>query len=277
MTIQPLDIAIDVSDNNPSIDWPKVHAAGIRIAFVKVMQSPLSRYPSGPAQIAGARAAGIEVVPYAFLVPADPLIYAREFVARAEIDPGGAFMLDWEGRAAQTCTPQVAEAIGHHLALSYGRDPVGYWGLPGSTPAAPTGRMLGWPRMVPRYPTIGVNSWGALPLLPRTRPEHYWTAAGTARALPIFAQYTAWGRVGGIAGVVDRSVAFFPSEADAIAWVTGKAPGSALEARNPISATAPAPAAVPTAPAPRAAPDDGEKTADDLNREELAHLASQEK
>ena len=222
----PLDICIDTSDNQERrapIDWPAVYADGIRIAFIKIMQDPMARYSGWEAQVTGARAAGIFVIPYAFLVPADPASYAKEFAVRADpLEPGGAFMLDWEGRASQTCTPPVAEAIGRELAARYGRDPIGYWGLPGSTPAMPTEIMLGWPRTVPRYPNGAAEQFDDLPERDILDPI---LAVKTERGgLPVFWQYTANGKVKGITGPVDRSVAFFPTEADAIAWCAGKGP-----------------------------------------------------
>ena len=215
-----LDIAIDVSDNNDVRDWAAVRAAGIRIAFVKFMEQPGHAYQSGPVQAARAKAVGIAVVPYWFLRPlAAPQVKAavKDFAARAALGPGQAFMLDWEGRANQTCTPPIAEEIGAELAAIASRKPTGYWGVPGSSPAAPTGAMLQWDRFVPRYPVKGANSFASLPIHCHQHPELYWKPGGD-RALPQFGQYTAWGRVRGIEGVVDRSVAFFPDEERAVTW-----------------------------------------------------------
>ncbi len=219
-----LDICVDVSDNNSDIDWPAVYAAGIRIAFVKVMEYPQHGYPSGPVQIRGASAAGVITIPYWFMRPllGAPAIdaAAKEFAKRAELGPDKRFMLDWEGRASQTCTAAAAEAAGEQLSAITGLPPVGYWGLPGSTPAKPTMKMMGWARLVPRYPQQDAPSWADLSAGIRMHLPRYWgTPAGT---LPAFAQYTAWGRVDGIEGDVDRSVAFFADEAAAIAWARGK-------------------------------------------------------
>lgn len=219
MTVMPLDIAIDVSDNNDVVDWPALYAAGIRIAFIKIIEWPGHLYPSGPAQLAGARAAKIAAIPYGFLRPCDPGAYVREFAARCDLSPGMGFMLDWEGRASQTCSAQVAEQIGEQLALIAQRPPIGYWGEAGSTPAAPTNKMLRWGRFVPRYPIRGVNSFAALPQVIRDNPERWWKLDGGIMGLPRFGQYTAWGRVGGVKGLVDRSVGFFANEQAALDWV----------------------------------------------------------
>lgn len=213
-----LDIVIDTSDNQPKIDWPKVYASGIRIAFVKILEYPAHGYASGPVQMAGARKAGLLAVPYGFLRAVDPKAYVREFIARCDLAPGMAYCLDWEGRASQTCAAQVAEEIGEELALIAKRKPIGYWGRPGSTPAAPTAKMNTWERWVPRYPVVGINKFSALSLSPRTDPQKWW---GDPKGLPRFGQYTAWGRVPGITSVVDRSVAFFADEVAALAWVKG--------------------------------------------------------
>lgn len=238
----PFDIAIDVSDNNPKIDWHAAHASGIRIAFVKVIEYPGHEYPTGRPQLAGARAAGIVAIPYGFLRPVNPGPYIREFAARAELAPGMAFALDWEGRSSQTASPAIAEAIGLGLAEIAGRPPLGYWGRPGATPAAPTAKMRGWDRWIPRYPIIGINSWAALPEATRNNPEHWW---GDGAALPRFAQYTAQGRVSGVTGLVDRSVAFFASEAAALAWCRGAGPQATTPAATPVAENpSPQPAAV---------------------------------
>lgn len=278
--IQPFDIAIDVSDNNGAIDWPAVHAAGIKIAFVKAMEGVGRDYPTWGPQSEGANQAGLIVIPYLFLRPCDPKVAAAHFRQVTGLGPGMAFALDWEGRASQTATPPVAEAIGEELARIAERKPIGYWGLPGSTPAAPTEAMRAWPRWVPRYPVIGTNSWKMLPDRARLHPQLYWPGGRAQNDLPHFGQYTAWGRVAGIQGVVDRSVAFFPSLADALTWCTGVAP-DAKAAGKPLERAAPAAAAgvaaKPASPHPAApsAPHDGEKTADDLNRAELDRLARQ--
>jgi Glycosyl hydrolases family 25 len=171
-----------------------------------------------------AAAAGLVVIPYHFLRPGMAKEQARQFRDIAELDAGMATALDWEGRASQTASPADAEAVGAELEALTGRAPLGYWGIPGSTPAAPTARMRLWPRWVPRYPVVGVNSFTALPAKVREHPGLYWPDGRGLNGLPYFGQYSAWGRVAGITGLVDRSVAFFPSIEDAIAWCAGKAP-----------------------------------------------------
>lgn len=221
VTARPWDIAIDLSDNNSVTDWSAVYGAGIRIAFIKIMELPTEAYPSGPKQIAGARDAGIVPIPYAFLRPCDPKVAAKEFASRCDLAAGMPMCLDWEGRASSTCTAGVAEEIGETLALTAKRKPVGYWGIPGSTPAAPTAAMLAWDDWVPRYPVTGVNSFAALPERAQSHPELYWLPRHKDAVLPLFGQYTAQGRVPGISGLVDRSVAFFASIEAALAWCGG--------------------------------------------------------
>jgi hypothetical protein len=252
----PFDIVIDVSDNNPRIDWRQAYAAGIRVALCKILENPAHPYPTGPLQLAGAAAAGIIGVPYGFLRPVNPITYAREFKTRCDLRPGMRFMLDWEGRASQTCTPAIAEMIGEELAQTAGVKPIGYWGEPGATPALPTRLMQSWDRMVPRYPHQGARCWTDLPEGVRNRPEAKWIAE--TRGLPRLAQYTAWGRVPGIAGDVDRSVVFALTEAAALAWFrpppkppqiaqhAGERPPAATQAAE-TGQTAPAVAAGPPA------------------------------
>jgi GH25 family lysozyme M1 (1,4-beta-N-acetylmuramidase) len=254
MALQPFDCVIDVSDNNPAIDWPAARRDGVRIAFVKIMQGPETSYPSGPRQLAAAHAADVIAIPYAF-VPgvADPAAYAFEFAARSGLGPGMRFMLDWEGRASQTCPARVAEAIGAALAAIAGDKPIGYWGLPGATPALPSAAMAGWYRFIPRYPRPA-SRWPALPSAVVANPLRWWGEDGN---LPRFAQYTAVGQVAGIRGAVDRSVIFAETLEAALAWARGAMPQA-------VGAT-PKPAA--------AAADDSEAAAEALNRAELSTLA----
>lgn len=214
------DIAIDVSHWQGTIDWPAVADAGICIAMIKASEGAASRDRNFTANRTGAERAGILAIPYHFLTPEPAAEQAANFRAATDLDTGMAFALDWEGRASTTAPPETAEAVGEALALDAGRKPLGYWGIPGSSPALPTAKMLDWPRWVPRYPRAGVACWDELPDSVRLDPVQWWRPDDTGRLIDYlhFAQYTAWGRVPGIAGPCDRSVAFFASAEDALAW-----------------------------------------------------------
>lgn len=280
MTIQPLDIAIDVSHWQGMIDWPKVFAAGIRIAMLKASEGASGVDNRFVSNRRAAEDAGLVAIPYHFLRPINPGDQVKLFRSVALLDPGMAYALDLEGRASQTASPADAEAVGNELAALLGRPPLGYWGIAGSTPAAPTARMRLWPRWLPRYPVIGVNSFAALPPKVREHPALYWPDAHNNTAgLPYFGQYTSWGRVSGIDGLVDRSVAFFPTVDAAIQWCRGGAPqkaaGSVLDAPQPAApAPAAGPGSAPPAPPQRrsAAAADTDSEAERLNQEELARL-----
>lgn len=199
MTITPLDIVIDISRWQGVPDWTHVAAAGIKLAFIKAVEGSSVVDKSFAANKAGATAVGIHVVPYDFLRGTSVASVAADFFANtAGLSRGTPFMLDWEGRASDTCTALTTGAIGSHLTTLTGRTPVGYWGMPGSTPAQPTQAMAAWDRFVPRYPQV-------------PQPPSY--AALTSRSvskLPLagslFVQYSSAGRVSGIVGDVDRSV-----------------------------------------------------------------------
>jgi hypothetical protein len=157
---EPLDICIDVSDAQKVIDWPAVAGAGIRIAFVKATEGATFTAKTFERNRTQAAAAGIVVIPYHFLRHDDPQGQIRHFRAVTGLDAGMPFALDLEGRASQTASARDAEMIGEELALVAGRPPIGYWGLPGSTPVAPTRKMLAWPRWIPRYPVVGGQQLG---------------------------------------------------------------------------------------------------------------------
>ncbi len=190
------DGVIDVSHHNGPIDWPAVAAAGIALAFVKASQGTGFADPRFAANRRGAAAAGILVVPYHFLVRGEAEAQARHFLAVAELGPGEPAMLDWETEAA------AAElvALGGTVAAATGRDPVGYYGWAQLAAAHPV--LSRWPLMLPAYPHGNrpgdyARLVSAPPRLPPGRPA--------ARPYD-FHQYTPAGRVGGIAGPVDRSV-----------------------------------------------------------------------
>lgn len=210
-----LDICIDVSDSQPVISWKAVYAAGIRLAFVKAIEGVALGYSTWVPQSIGAREAGIMVVPYGFLRPTTvPPIVAANFIKGAGIQHMSPFALDWEGRAATTCTAAQAETIGNQIAVVAGRKPLGYWGMPGSTPSTPTAGMSGWDRWVPRYPQLPQPAKFAdlRPLNALKRPPG------------LFWQYTSSGKVDGIPRLVDRSV-WCGTMDELVAWyATGARP-----------------------------------------------------
>jgi len=211
--MQAFDIAIDVGDAQPHIDWPAVAAAGIRIVMIKCTEGATFVSPTFAAQWKGALDARLKPIPYHFLRPGSADAQVQRFRNVAALAKNQPYALDWEGRASQTCTPQVAEAIGTQLAVITGRLPLGYWGIHGSTPALPTAAMLTWDRWVPRYPQQGAETVAMLreSAMNKRPPEALWW------------QYTCWGRVPGIKGPVDRSAIFAESLESALAWYgTGK-------------------------------------------------------
>lgn len=214
MTLAPFDAAIDVGDAQPAINWREVAAAGITVAMIKATEGTGFTSPTFAAQRAGAEAAGIKTVPYHFLRPGSADAQVARFKAATQLAKNQPYALDWEGRAAQTAAPAIVEAVGVQLQALTGRTPLGYWGIPGSTPAAPTAAMQGWDRWIPRYPKSGAANFAGLG-----------SAAAKVPPGALFWQYTCWGKVAGIPVAVDRSVFFGSSLADLLAWyATGARP-----------------------------------------------------
>lgn len=235
MTIEPHDIAIDCSHWQGVIDWPAVAASGIRIAMIKATEGTAFVDPKWDGNRSAAERAGIEVIPYHFLRPGRPEKQASHFRQVAGLQRDMPFCLDWEGKASETSTAIDTETIGGELSAIADRLPLGYWGIPGSTPAWPTAAMLEWPRWVARYPKQGARRWEDVPASRRTDWRHCWLTGDQDRP-PLFAQYTQWGRVPGVAGDVDRNVAFFPSADDAVAWCRSEAPAAPTDRRAQLDA-----------------------------------------
>ena len=195
-----LDACIDLSHWNNAgdpIDWSRVDPA-IVLVFAKATQGG-KRDPQHANNRAGCYATGRMFIPYDFLDGSSRDAQVAAF--RPYLVKGLPFMLDWEGRAAQTASPVDAEYIGKQLEVVAGRPPLGYWGIAGSTPARPTPAMAAWPRFVPRYPVADAGSLTDLSANVLTR-----MAADDELATAAFWQYTSAGKVGGIVGAVDRSV-----------------------------------------------------------------------
>jgi lysozyme len=147
-----LDIVIDVSDAEGAIHWGDVAAAGIRVAMIKATEGATFTAHTWATNVAGANAAGIAVIPYHFMTNADAAAQADHFHTVAALSPGTAYALDWEKRVVDsgdiTAGATQVDTVGRALAAFVGRNPLGYWGIPGSTPGAPTAFMASWDRWV---------------------------------------------------------------------------------------------------------------------------------
>lgn len=213
------DGVIDVSHHNGAIDWPAVAAGGIALAFIKATQGMGFVDPAFDRNRGAAVKAGVLVVPYHFIDTSDPNRQAGHFLIVTGLGDGELGMLDWETEA----TVETVVAIGQAVAFRTGRDPVHYYGFAQLEQADPD--LSGWPLMLPAYPG-GITPGNYLslvkhaPRLPPGRP--------TERPYD-FHQYTAAGRVAGIAGPVDRSI-WVGTKAELRAWyATGALPVPADE------------------------------------------------
>jgi lysozyme len=215
-----LDIAIDVSDAQGAVDWAQVAAAGVRLAMIKASEGATFKAATWDANSSAARAAQIRVVPYHFVTNADAAAQAAHFEAVAGLAPGMAYALDWERRLLRDGTDLTAaaaqvEAIGQRLLAVTGRNPLGYWPMRGNMPGTPTAAMASWERWVPRYRIGKISDFSHMPGRFQSPGADF-----------LFWQYTDGGRVPGIAGDVDRSVALFDDETELASWVGG---GAAIE------------------------------------------------
>ena len=213
------DGVIDVSHHNGAIDWPAVAGSGIALAFVKATQGVRFTDPKFRRNRSDAERAGLLVVPYHFLDTADPEQQARHFLAVTGLGNRQPGMIDWE-----TAAPTAAVvAFGAALADRTGRDPVAYYGYAQPPEADPA--LSAWPLMLPAYPRGNrPGDYRSLvsrpPRLPPGRPTGW---AGQPRPYD-FHQYTASGRIAGIAGPVDRSI-WVGTRAELKAWyATGALP-----------------------------------------------------
>jgi len=214
-----LDVIIDVSDANGEIAWQRVAAAGVRVAMIKATQGATFKAHRWEANRAGAQAAGIRVVPYHFVTNADVAAQSAHFEAVAGLTPGTAYALDWEKYALRdgtglTATAEQVETMGKILTAVLGRAPLGYWGIPGNTPEPTRPSMQDWERWIPRYRLGKIASFADMPLSHQSPGPPF-----------LFWQYTDGGRLDGIAGDVDRSVANFASVQDLLAWCAPWAAG----------------------------------------------------
>jgi lysozyme len=200
-----LDVVIDVSHGQGDIDWRSVAEAGIKVAMVKATEGHTFTDSAWHANLRGATQAGIKVIPYHFLRAGAAEDQAAHFRDVVGLKHGMAYALDWEG--TRTAAAADVEQMGRILAEITRRNPVGYWGMPGNTPETPTAAMERWERWVPRYPLRGIANFPAMPL------AHHLTGVEYR-----FWQYTSHGKVSGIHGDVDRSVASFDDPDHLIRW-----------------------------------------------------------
>jgi lysozyme len=202
----PLDVVIDVSDAQGVIDWAAVANAGIKVAFVKATEDASFAARRWPMNKREAEKAGLKVIPYHFIGRANFERQAAHFRDVAGLTPGSAYALDWEGHP--TATAEEVEMMGNALLEITGRTPLGYWGIPGSSPENPTPAMQRWERWVPRYPLRNIANFQQLPerrRSPGVPSYRFW-------------QYTKWGLVPGIHGFVDRSIASFDDVEELVRW-----------------------------------------------------------
>ena len=228
-----LDFVIDVSDANGQIDWHRVAAAGVKVAMIKATEGATFTAHTWTTNRDGAKAAGIAVVPYHFLSTADPQTQAEHFISVAGLAQGMAYALDWEG--VGTASPDQVDVIGHALVEVARRTPLGYWGIPGSTPKqtqdgppeTPSAFMQTWERWVPRYREGTISDFSKMPTH-FTSP--FGPPGGSPPGLPfLFWQYTDGGIVDGInlngppqdKNRTDRSVGAFNDANAMVAWVNG--------------------------------------------------------
>ena len=108
--------AIDVSAIQAAIDWPSVAATGVQVVFVEIGIGNDGANEARAAQVAGARAMGLRVIPYCFAYPLpsevshpgrDPVAQVALWLAAAtdlELDPSESFFVDLEWPREQDWT-----------------------------------------------------------------------------------------------------------------------------------------------------------------------------
>ena len=207
-----LDCCMDVSHWNGDIDWTLVDPS-IALVFVKATEGSSFVDPKFADNKAGVLESGRMMVPYHFFDASDVQAQIAHF--HQFCTPGTPFMVDWEGHISRAGSAADVETFGTQLAAGLGDVPiVGYWGLPGDSPAAPTVVMATWTRLIPRWPVIDANSLTDIPVDRLNEIDApFW-------------QYTDQGRVAGFPTInVDRS-AWNGTLDELRAWYYGAAKGA---------------------------------------------------
>jgi lysozyme len=230
------DGVIDVSHHNGAIEWPAVAGAGIVLAFIKATQGARFVDPTFERNRSAAVQAGVLTVPYHFLDTCDPDDQAEHFLDATGLAAGEPAMIDWES----TATAEDMVAFGRALVERAERDPVAYYGFAQLMQALPD--LSRWPLMLPEYPRGNTpGRYAALvarpPRLPPDRPNQW----GAGPRPYNFHQYTAVGRIAGIASPVDRSI-WVGTSAELKTWY---ASGALPVANAPVEPDPPAASAAP--------------------------------
>ncbi len=187
---------IDVSSYQGTVDWKKVHASGVRLAYVKATEGTTFFDREHERNIKGARAAGMSVGAYHYAHPShSPRDEANYFLSRALIENGDLppaldleiseghsyeYLNDWKAHFLHV----VDEAIGvPHGTVFYSY--YYFWKRMNLFPDRPV-----WGAFYGKDMYCQIDHVG--PILPMGPTWSIW-------------QYTSRGHVPGIAGIVDES------------------------------------------------------------------------
>jgi lysozyme len=207
-----LDCVVDTSVYQGEIEPEKMAADGIVLAIIKASQGAHHVDRLYVRNSDACRAAGIRVIPYHLITAErwDAQLALFRKTAEAPI-----MALDWEmlaaGEPGSTLVAADVERMGKTL-FAAGVKVLGYWGYKSAAPAEPTESMRLWDRWIPRYPWGKIRKAAECGLV---RPETIRPVDPMLR----FWQYTDGGKVDGIVGTVDRSLANFASVDELKRWL----------------------------------------------------------